>query len=653
MQEGAPEKALAAIASLDEHRRSAEADYVAAVCYRLLGNTDAAIAALATVRELSPASGRAWQEEGHVWRDAGDLERALTAYQKATAVNPWLIASWRELATLFEATSEPRMASRARLEVERLSGLPRELLAVASYMQEGRLLKAERLCRDWLVRHPRHVEGMRLLADLATRHEVLDEAEFLLASALATEPDHIQCRIDYMRVLRRRQKLAEALEQARLLYARDPGNPVFQSNLGVESQLAGDTETALMMFDAVLDRIPNDTTTLLSKGHALKTIGRAQEAIKNYRAAYRTRVDCGNAWWSLANLKTYRFTDEEIADMRRAESQADIKSEDRIQICFALGKAYEDKGDYRASYEYYARGNLLRKKRSRYRADHMDEEMRAQASVCGADLFVSKQGLGNHAPDPIFIVGLPRAGSTLLEQILASHSRVDGTMELPNILALSQLLRGRKRITERSRYPRILQDLNGDQLAELGSAYLAETRILRGNAPRFVDKMPNNFRHLALIALILPRAKIIDARRGAMACCFSGFKQLFAQGQEFTYSLDDIGRYYRGYVDLMDHWDRALPGRVLRVYHEDVVADLDGQVRRMLEFCELPFEQACLDFYATERPVRTASSEQVRRPLSRESLEHWRHFEQWLGPLKQALGPLCDGRSLDTSEELG
>jgi len=313
-----------------------------------------------------------------------------------------------------------------------------------------------------------------------------------------------------------------------------------------------------------------------------------------------------------------------------------------VYLCFALGKAYEDRADYEKSFVYYARGNQLKKVQSRYDAERMHEEFEAQKEICTMELFERNADAGDPAPDPIFILGLPRAGSTLLEQILSSHSQVDGTLELPNILSLSQRLRRRRKEGGADAgiagYPAGLPELNAEELTSFGREYLADTRIHRQQAPFFIDKMPNNFRHIGLIKLILPNAKIIDARRQPMACCFSGFKQLFAEGQEFTYSLEDIGRYYRGYIDLMDHWDSVLPGHVLRVMHEDVVDDLEGQVRRMLDFCRLPFEPACLRYYETERNVRTPSSEQVRQPIFRDSVEQWRHYEPWLGPLQTARG---------------
>ncbi|PWE17849.1 hypothetical protein DDZ18_06900 [Marinicauda salina] len=643
MYAGRFEEALLALQPvIQDADDDADALYMAAVSARYLKRPDEAAALLKRIKAAAPEFGRAHQEEGHLLRDSGDAAGALAAYQRAVRANPALHAAWTEQAKLLDAQGRSGEAAQARAQADRLQRLPKELLAAWHHLYENRLLKAENLCRAWLQRHPKDVEGMRLLAEVGVRLGVLEDADFLLESAVAFEPDNVPARIDYIQVLRKRQKYEAALEQAKELYKRDPRNPTFVSQLAIQRMQTGDYEGALGLFNEVLAMVPNDPATLTSKGHALKTWGKHDEAVESYRAACRARPEHGDAWYGLANLKTYRFTDDEIDQMRRLEAGDDLGFQDRIYICFALGKAYEDREDYEASFRFYERGNDLKRLQTRYTAEQMDEELEAQRTVCTPELFSKQAGKGCPAPDPIFIVGLPRAGSTLLEQILASHSQVDGTLELPNILALSHRLRGRKRVSDKTRYPRILHELTADQLRELGEDYIENTRIHRKGAPFFTDKMPNNFRHIGLIKLILPNAKIIDARRHPMACCFSGFKQLFAEGQEFTYGLDEIGRYYRGYVELMRHWDEVLPGEILRVQYEDVVEDLEGQVRRILDFCGLEFEPQCVEFHKTEREVRTASSEQVRQPIYKEGVEQWRHYEPWLDPLKDALGPALD-----------
>ena len=624
---------------LADHPGNQDGLYMDAVCARYLGQTDEAFAILDALKRVSPDFGRAFQEEGHLRRKMGDDTGALTAFQRATQYNPALVASWSAQAELLRKAGQADAASQADFQASRIKALPRELVAVTNHIHEGRILQAERIARGFMQKNPHHIEGMRLLADIGTRLGVHEDADFLLETAIELDPDNPQLRIDHIQVLRKRQKYAAALAQAETLLGRDPDSLTFQSLFAIESMQAGDYEAALAMFDKVLERLPADASTLTSRGHALKTFGRTDDAIASYRAATRANPLQGDAWYALANLKTHRFSSEDIAVMKQAEAGTDLSFMGRVHIAFALGKALEDEGDYDASFEHYATGNRLKKLQTRYTTEQMEEEIAAQKRHFTKALFEARIGSGNPDPAPIFIVGLPRAGSTLIEQILASHSQVDGTLELPNILSLAHRLRGRKQVTDRDRYPRILHDLPTADLHDLGADYIENTRIHRQGAPFFTDKMPNNFRHIGLIHMILPNAKIIDARREPMACCFSGFKQLFAEGQEFSYSLEDIGNYYRGYVDLMAHWDEVLPGKILRVQHEDVVADLDSEVRRILDYCGLPFEQACIDFHKTDRAVRTASSEQVRQPINTSGLEQWRKFEAHLAPLKQALGP--------------
>ena len=388
----------------------------------------------------------------------------------------------------------------------------------------------------------------------------------------------------------------------------------------------------------MLEDAPDSWDVPLWLGHALKTVGQVPEAIESYRAAAAARPNFGDAYWSLANLKLYRFTDDEIAAMCVQEAAATTGLVDRYHLCFALGKAFEDRGETAQSWRYYAQGNALKRSESRYSPQIIETNTQRQVAVCTRAFFAHRSGWGAPAPDPIFVLGLPRSGSTLIEQILASHSQVEGTQELADIQRVVLEMQGQGPDEDDPRYPAALADMTADDFARLGERYMADTRVFRRDRPFFIDKMPNNFRHIGLIHLMLPNAKIIDARREPMACCFSNLKQLFAQGQEFTYSEDDIARYYRTYLELMAHWDEALPGRVLRVHHEDVVDDLDGSVRRILDYCGLAFEGACVDFHKTRRSIRTPSSEQVRQPIFRDGLDQWKKYEPWLDPLKAALG---------------
>jgi tetratricopeptide (TPR) repeat protein len=616
-----------------------EALYMAAVCYRYLSRFSDAQSCLDSLKLLSADRGRVYQEQGHLDLARDRPQQALAAFANACQLNPALIASWRSQAKILEAMRRPQEARQARAQVQRLQSLPKALVAVTDLLAQGKLARAEALCRKFLRAHPTHVEAMRLLADIAMQFGVLEDAEYLLESAAEFEPGNTQVHIDLVGVLRKRQNFARALQVAEQLHQGQPDNPQLKSLYAIEKMQMGDYIGAIELFDQVLAALPGDAVTLTSRGHALKTLGNQQDAIDSYRRAIESDPWHGDAYYALSNLKTYRFSEAEVAQMQAFEQREELAPAGRVHFCFALGKAFEDAGDYARSFEFYAQGNRLKRQQSNYDADQMANDLRAQREFFTPELLASRESAGYGAPDPIFILGLPRAGSTLLEQILSSHSQVDGTLELPNILAMAQKLRRQGRDGGDKPYPQILQDMGDEQLQALGRQYIEETRIHRQGAPFFIDKMPNNFRHIGLIKLILPGARIIDARRHPMACCFSGFKQLFAEGQEFSYDLTDLGRYYNDYVALMDHWDEVSPGSILRVHYESVVADLEPQVRRILDYCGLPFEQACLNFYDTDRAVRTASSEQVRQPIYSSGVEQWINFHPYLGALEEVIAP--------------
>ena len=618
----------------------ADALYMKAACLRYLKRPEQAFETLEALKSVVPEFGRAFQEEGHLYRGAGEKKKALNAFKLACQFNPVLTSSWNAQAELLrDLNGNPHEISVALAQVDRIKRLPKEVVAATHYLAEKRLIKAENLCRHFLKSNPKNTDAMRLLAEIAENFGAMEEAEFLLESAVEFKPDLVQLRLDYLQILRRRQKLQGAYEQAEYLYDRDPNNTTFQAQMAICHMQLGDYEKSIQLFETVKQQEPNNFSNLTSLGHALKTSGKNDAGIRSYRQAYKANPTHGEAYFSLANLKTYKFAETEVNDMLAQVASKDLTYRDRIHFLFALGKAHEDRKDYQKSFEFYKLANDLGRKQMRYDAEKMSLGLAGQMEICTSELFEAQSGKGCLATDPIFIVGLPRAGSTLLEQIIASHSQVDGTQELGNIISLAHTLRGRGRTAETSQYPNILHKLSDEKLTQFGEKFIDDTRIQRGDAPYFIDKMPNNFRHIGLIHLILPNAKIIDARRHPMACCFSGFKQHFAEGQEFTYGLGQIGRYYRDYVSLMDHWDKVLPGRVLRVQYEDVVADTETQVRRILDYLGLPFEEACLNFHKTKRSVRTPSSNQVRQPIYKSGLEQWRNFEPWLDPLKQALGP--------------
>lgn len=622
---------------LQQQPQNTEALYLLAVAQRYLKQPVQALKVLEKLVQINPAYGRAYQEQGHNFKTNNQLSNALVAFEKAVRYNPALLVSWRELIGLYQLENNPQALKMAEAEYKRLSGLPSELVSVNSLIHEEKLYQAEQLCRAFLQKQPHHVEAMRLLAILGMKLFVYDDAEFLLESCVEFEPENWIARNDYVNILYKRQKFEKALEQATILRDAYPDNVVFDISYANQNVALGNFETALKVFDDVIERQPNLETPYLVKGHALKTIGRLDEGVESYQAAYKVKPDFGDAYWSLANLKTYRFSDDEITQMQQQVERTETSLVDRFHLCFALGKAYEDRKDYEQSFVYYERGNDLKKTQLRYKSEVLDNAMQHQIEICDAGYFEKTKGFGGDYPDPIFIVGLPRVGSTLLEQILASHSQVDGTMELPNIIALSHRLNGRRMISEDAQYPKIMHELDSEQFKRFADEFIQDTQCHRADAPYFIDKMPNNFMHIGLIHSILPNAKIIDARRHPMACCFSGFKQLFADGQEFTYGQREIATYYKGYVRLMEHWDQVLPGKVLRVHYEHVVDDLETQVHRILDFCGLPFESGCVEFYKTKRSVRTPSSEQVRQPIYKGGLEQWRHYEPYLDVLKSEL----------------
>ncbi len=612
--------------------------YLRAQAQRLLGDIPAALATLAALEQLHPRFSRLHQERGHCYVVLKQAPEAIDAFLRGVHINPALPASWSMLEGLYRMTGQAANAAEAAAHVATLKELPPEVVTATALFSDGELAEAEQLIRAFLIKHGHHLEAMRLLARIGLERDVLDDAQLLLEAVLDLTPDYHAARFEYAQVLSKRHMHQQAREQTERLLAVDRANRNYRTLHAMTCVGLGLHERAIELYRELLAGATQPADLHLSIAHSLKTLGRREEAIAAYRAAAAARSAYGDAWWSLANLKTYRFEDGELERMREAESAATTSVVDRYHLCFALGKALEDQEQYEKSFEYYARGNALKRAESRYRPEVFELNTRLQIEVCTPELFARNKDGGARAADPIFIVGLPRSGSTLIEQILASHSAVEGTHELADLPRIVVDLQGRDWNLDKPRYPAVLSQMSAADFRRLGEKYLSDTRVYRTGKARFIDKMPNNFRHLGLIHLMLPNARIIDARREPMACCFGNLKQLFAHGQEFTYSIEDIARYYRTYLELMRHWDAVLPGRVLRVQHEDLVDDLEGNVRRLLDYCELEFEPACVEFHRTERSVRTASSEQVRQPIYREGLDQWRHYEPWLGRLREALG---------------
>ncbi len=551
--------------------------------------------------------------------------------------------AYRLLGAALRRTGDDDAAEQAELDAISASVGDPELMRAAEALLDNQLAVAEHVLRPRLKTKPTDVAAIRMMAELAARLGRLGDAENLLRRALELAPAFAPARANLATVLYKQGRPAEAIDQLdRLPF--DEGDGAGRQNLKAAALgRIGSYEEALAIYEQVLARHPDQPRVWMSYGHVLKTVGRQSDSIAAYRRAIALVPSLGEAWWSLANLKTVSFDADDIAAMRDALETAGLGDEDRLHLHFALGKALEDRGDAEPSFRHYAEGNRIRRRQIHHDAAEMTAHVTRSRALFTTDFLASRSGQGCMAADPIFVLGMPRAGSTLVEQILASHPLVEGTMELPDLPAIARRLGGRKLRGDPTLYPECLVALDAEALRMLGEEYLERTRVQRKtDRPFFIDKMPNNWAHVGLIRLILPKARIVDARRHPLACGFSNFKQHFARGQSFAYDLTEFGLYYRDYVALMDHFDKVDSGAVHRVIHERLVEDPEAEVRRLLDAIGLVFDPACLRFYENERAVRTASSEQVRRPINREGLDQWRAYEAWLGPLKETLGPVLD-----------
>lgn len=561
----------------------------------------------------------------------------MRSMARALSVKPGILNAWRMLGDELLKGGDSETAGAAYTRHVSATAKDPALIAAADALNRGDLPVAERQLKDYLKRAPTDVAAIRMLAELAARIGRLGDSENLLARAVELAPEFRAARHHLAIVRLRLGKAEEAAAETEALLKADPDNPSLRTLYCAALVRIGEFARAIESYDRLLKDHPRQAKAWMSFGHALKTVGRRDDSIAAYRESLSIAPHLGESWWSLANLKTVRFTDDDVAAMERALAEDGIDEDDRLHLHFALGKALEDRGVYEQSFRHYETGNALRQGQLGYDEDQMEGRTARMARLLTPKLFAGRAGHGCPAPDPIFVLGMPRAGSTLVEQILASHSMIEGTMELPDIISMAQRLGGKGD----ENYPECLERLTADELKALGEEYLERTRIQRKtDKPYFIDKMPNNFMHVGFIRLILPNAKIIDARRHPLACCFSNFKQHFAKGQGFSYGLERVGKYYRDYVSLMARFDTAAPGAAHRVIYERMVEDTEAEVRRLLAYCGVAFEPQCLKFYETDRPVRTASSEQVRQPIFSDGVDQWRHYEPWLGPLKAALGPV-------------
>ncbi|EGD57472.1 tetratricopeptide repeat-containing protein [Novosphingobium nitrogenifigens DSM 19370] len=587
-----------------------------------------------------PASGEAHLVRGLALAGMHRLDEAVTALRESVRRSPDNYEAWRALGEQLVLLGDSGGADFAFAQQLRCQAKDPQLQAAAVAMVRNDVPVAERLLKQFLKQHPTDIAALRMLAEVAGRIGRYRDAIYLLEHALELAPSFDTARFNLATALYRFGENAKALEQLDLLLAKQPRHSSYRNLAAAALGRIGDLDAAIAHYEYLVERHPAASKIWMSYGHSLKTVGRQADAVDAYRRCIALEPGYGEAWWSLANLKTVHLGKEDIAAMTSAlaDGAERLSVEDRYHLHFAIGKAHEDLGQDEEAFAAYDDGNRLRRTELHYDADEMSALVDRSIRTLTPAFFAGLAGGGCNKADPIFIVGMPRAGSTLIEQILASHPMIEGTQELPEIMAIARRL-GAEHLE--SKFPETLSPK--DKLAELGEEYLRETRIQRRtDRPLFIDKMPNNWQHIGLIHLILPNAKIIDARRHPLACGYSNFKQHFARGQAFSYDLTTMGRYYADYVRLMDHFDTVLPGRVLRVFHEAVIEDTEAQVRRLLDYVGVDFDPACLRFHENRRPVRTASSEQVRRPINRDGMDQWQRFDRWLDPLREALGPVLE-----------
>lgn len=615
-----------------------------AIARRLLRNPAAAIEILIPLANNHPNAPMVHLQLGMALRETGRNEEAAQALRRSVEAKPDFTDGWLALADLLTAMGERGAADEAFTVYARYaSGDPR-LREPMMALQEGRYVDAESLLRGLLQVFPNDIVAMSMLAEAVEHQDKMEESETLLKQCLDLAPGFWRARHSYALVLLRHNKLAEALAQTESFLAEQPDNPDFRKlQAAIHVQLRN-YDDAIRVYRSLLDELPNQPGLWTSLGHALKSIGSHEDSIEAYRKAISIAPQYGEAYWSIANMKVVRINDAELETMQTHVASQTLADEDRIHFHFALGKALEDRKEYADSFHHYDAGNRLRRQTIHYHAEEFSDYVSRCKKLFTKEFFDERSGVGAEAADPIFIIGLPRSGSTLVEQILASHSSVEGTTELPEIgVIANSLMTSTSAGTGSTGYPEVLASLQPETFRELGEAYIERTRIQRKlNRPYFIDKMPKNVIHTGLILLILPNARIIDVRRHPLASGFSVYKQHFALRHHFSYSLEDIGRYYRDYVELMAHFDRVLPGRVHRVIYESLVDDTENEVRRLLDYCGLPYEQSCLDFHNNDRAVSTPSSEQVRSPIYRDAIDNWQHYASWLGPLMSLVAELND-----------
>ena len=602
------------------------------------GKPEIALIPLQKAIKVAPNFTQAHEDLATAWFLLNDLEKSETCLKKALDLNPKSFSAWKTLGDLLSDQGKEEEANKAYEKAISTDKKYVDLKEAMILLRKGNTEEAEKIYRQILKDDPKNVDALRLLALLAANNGATDQGILMLRKCTKIAPDYALAWENLAKLYRKKdgqESLKHAIYCFKKAIELRPNWAEGWAGLGTVYTRSSYHKEGIEAYQKSIALKQNQPRVHLSLGHVYKTTGEQEKSIASYKKGIEYFSMFGEAYWSLANLKTYNFSDQEISSMESQLRNKDLSERERVHFLFALGKAYEVRKNYKKSIDYYDEGNDLNRGRSSYDPKAVEAISQRIIKFFDTKFIKEKSDWGNQSPDPIFVVGLPRTGSTLVEQILSSHSQVEGTMELPNMLTIARELgRGSQKNTS---YPEVLASMNKKDINNLGKRYISETNLIRSDLPYFIDKMPNNFSHVGLISLILPKAKIIDARRDPMDTCFSCYKQLFARGQVFTYDLKELARYYVNYVQLMDHWEKVLPGKVHRINYEEVVLNQEEETRKLLNFCGLPFEENCLRFYDTKRPIKTASSEQVRQPIYTKGINHWQNYKQFLDELKSGL----------------
>ena len=602
------------------------------------GNPQAALIPLNRVIKIAPDFAKAYEDIATAYFLMGDLEQSEKYLKKSLELYPKVFTTWKSLGDILFDQGKKEEANKAYKEALKTDSRYEEMTKAMALISKGQSVEAESIYRGILAKDPKNVDALRLLALLASRNGAIDQAIGMLLKCTELAPDYAMAWDNLGKMYRQKEDYIKSIKCLQKATELRPEWPQGWAGLGTVYTRASLHEEGIQAYLKSISLKDNQPRVHLSLGHVYKTIGLQEESIKSYKKTIELDPQNGEAYWSLANLKTYRFTNEEVSEMLEQLKNKDLPDREKVHFQFSLGKSYEDEKKFKRSFDFYLRGNNLNRGRNTYDPKAIEAMVEREIRFFNNEFFKKRETWGARNNDPIFIVGLPRSGSTLIEQILASHSDVEGTMELPNMLNIARKLGNTSR--EGSNYPEILDSISKSESVELGEQYIKETQRLRSKSPYFIDKMPNNFSHVGLINLILPNSKIIDARRNPMDTCFSCFKQLFARGQAFTYDLQEIGRYYLSYIRLMDHWQKVLPDKVYLVEYEKMISNQEEETKKLLKFCDLSFQENCLKFYENKRAVKTASSEQVRQPIYKRGINYWKNFEESLVDLKVSLQPI-------------